>query len=1316
MRAEQMTPDLEEVATGTDFVRELQSLRERSGLTIREVARAAGTSVSTTGDCFSGRHLPLDKEQFARILAACGETSAERVETWQAALSRVRRSPGRRGEPPYRGLASFEAADERWFFGREDFTELIAFLAEQRSDLPLMLVGASGAGKSSLLRAGLLPRLRAAAEDAAPGSGALIEIYDLTVTGTAGLANRVIEAVSGAAGLPDSRNGSTARDSDGTPGGPALIVDQFEALFALCPDEGERSALISALCDLAKTRLVVLALRADFYGQAIGHPGLLRALQERHVLLAPMSAEQLRRAVVEPARLARTDVEDGLVEVVLADLAPPAADNAAGQAHEPGTLPLLSHAMRCAWEHSRGGTMTVADYLASGGIKNAVTQSAERAYDSLTPEQRRLARRLLLRLVHVADDLPTSRASVPLSELRGVKAAGAGADDGDADAVLDVFVRERMITVDADSAQFTHDALLTAWPRLRAWIEENAEALRARRRIAEGARAWAEADREEAALWRGSQLAVARDWAGDADRRATLSPAALAFVDASVASGTARERRERRRLRRLRSIVAVLAALVLAVAGLTAYTARLRQQAVTAEQTAIVDGQAANSRAVAFVADTKRGADPAVSAQLAAAAYAISRSPQATASLLGASGTPAVTQAEDSAGVVQWVSLSPDRRLLLAAGADGTLRLWNIANSEHPVPVATLARADSDHPLYTAAFSPDGTLIAAAGAEQVVRLWRVAGTSAAPRLSAIKRPAAGPGGTIYSVAFSPDGKTLAAGSSDGSVWLWNVAKPGRAVPKGRALTVPGSHAAVNSVAFGAGGRVLAAGTSAGTVMLWRVRGSNEPVRYPHMPLTGPGGIVSGVAFSPDGRTLAASSQDDKVWLWTVRTSKRSGSVTADGTLTGATNWANTVAFSPDGTSLAAGTSAASVLVWNLVTRELTATVPQPQPVTSVSWDGPHLIAASNANGAIALVRLPSPVLATDNSPASVAYSPDGKTLAVGGTSVQLWDASRRTLLATSALPSKVYVNATSFGRSGVIAVALSDGKVSLLSASTLAPLAPPFLVISGAGAAESVAFSRDGTLLATGADDGSVRLYDVADPARPRRLVTAHASGDAVYTVAFAPDGKTVADASVDNVVRLWQVTGPGSASAGLTAVDSSAARHGQLRHRARVLPRQQDPRGGQRGQERAPVGCGGPRASGAARPGADRAVRAGLGGGVQPVWPDARGGRDRRDRLAVERGLPSASRADRHADRARRPRLRARVLAVRRAARRDQFRGHRPPVGHQPRRRARGRLRRHRAAAHRGGVGELRARRPVPCAVPLTDAAVERPMAFEVS
>ena len=315
-------------------------------------------------------------------------------------------------------------------------------------------------------------------------------VCDLTVTGVPWLTARVAKLAAEAAG--------------GAPwaGRVAVIVDQFEAVFTLCDDEGERRALIEGLCDLARTELVVLALRADFYQQAIRYPGLLRAAQERHVVLGPMSAEQVRRAVVEPARLARTEVAPGLVEVLLADLAP---DTDVNGAHEPGALPMLSHALLAAWEHSHGGTLTVADYLAGGGIKEALTRSAERAYESLAPAQQRLARRLFLRLVHRSRRAAAKPRGGSLGELLERDRRGTA----DAERVLAVFIDERMITVDTGAARLTHDALLTAWPRLRAWIEESAEELRTRRRISSGARAWAEAGREEAALWRGSQLAVA---------------------------------------------------------------------------------------------------------------------------------------------------------------------------------------------------------------------------------------------------------------------------------------------------------------------------------------------------------------------------------------------------------------------------------------------------------------------------------------------------------------------------------------------------------------------------------------------------------------------------------------------------------------------------------------------------------------------------------------------------------------------------------------------------------------------------------------
>jgi WD40 repeat protein/transcriptional regulator with XRE-family HTH domain len=1129
-------PDPRRITAQPDFGRELTLARQQAGLTVREVARAVGIPASTAGDYFAGRHLPPPSQPglLPRILRVCGETDPDRLSEWASTLNRIRRGPGRRpgaAASPYRGLSSFQPEDAAWFFGREDLTARLVRLAiaAPAAGVPLTVVGPSGSGKSSLLRAGLIPSLpgRAGRRLAlfTPGAAPLGEL----ARQLAALDQDTLDPFDQQAAAESSRIEAALRsnpDDDarlipaGRDPAPLIVVDQFEEIFTACRDEAEQRRFIAAVCALAGPAAVVLALRADFYDRALRYPELARALQEHQVVVVPMTRHEVRRAIVEPARLARLDVEDGLVELLLRDLAPHSPDGSPpGAAHEAGALPLLSHALLITWSRSLGGRLTVADYQASGGIRHAIARTADQVYGSLDDEQQDAARRLFLRLVHVADDAPETRSSVPLAELRG--RPGEAGSPGD---VLDRFVAERLITVDADTAQITHEALLGAWPLLRTWIDANRDGLRVRRRLGDAARAWDEAGRDPAALLRGGQLALARDWGGDPLNRDSLSTLTREFVDAGIAAERMQQAAERRRTLRLRRLVTALTVLVVLTVTLAGYAFQQRQAAASARDTATSDKNTAQSREVAIEAGQVRGQNAGLAAQLSLAAYRIAPTADARASLLESSGSPAAARLIDSTGVVEAVSLSPDHRLLAVAGADGTLRLWDVARPGHPVPLgAPLRPADRLEPLYTVAFSPDGGLLAAAGAGRTVMLWDMRTPG---RPTELRSPLTGPANTVYSVAFSARRSLLAAGSADGTVRLWSVSSPSHPVALGQPLTGPAGY--VQSVAFSPDGTLLAAGSADKTIRLWSVSSPSHPVAL-GQPLTGPAEQVDSVAFSPDGRTLAAGSQDKKVWLWSVATPARPIS---EGALTGATNWVNAVAFSPDGRSLATGSSDDRVLVWNLASRALTAALPQPQPVTSLAWDDDGRLVAGDSDGHVRLWTLPTPVLRAGGPVNSIAYGDDGQRLAVGGTTLQLWDPVTRTQLAAAAVPGPAgtLVNAVAFLSGGsTVAAGYGDGKMQLwrmTHGTSLTPLSQP-VVASRKGLVEFAAFSPDHKLLATSGDDGTVRLWSVTEPAHPRLVATMDDSGTYVFSVAFSPDGRTLAAASADDLTSLWNISRP---------------------------------------------------------------------------------------------------------------------------------------------------------------------------------------------
>ncbi|RKT88399.1 WD40 repeat [Saccharopolyspora antimicrobica] len=827
-------------------------------------------------------------------------------------------------ESPYRGLAAFGERDAAFFFGRESAADdVLQRMSERLQGTGLQVVtGVSGAGKSSLMQAGVIPRIRgeglAAAREAAswpcvvfaPGHTPLdklaVQVASVAGTDAASVRQGLDEdparfALNAAQAALAGSKGT----SDESPR-LLLVVDQFEQLFTQCPDEDQRQAFITALHSAATTghgidqtpaALVVLVMRQDFEGSCANYPELQTAIQQRY-FVAPMTPRQLRMAISEPAKKAGSRVDDDLVELLLSEIKARPSSGAHPQhtGSSAGVLPLLSHALDKAWRLRSGEHLTVGDYEGTGGIEGAVADSAKRAYDSLTPDQQTAARQIFTRLTTISDDGVDTADRAFRSELTEGKSAAAVQD---IDAVLKSFADERLLTLGDNTVEISHETLITAWPLLHDWLADTHTDRIVHTRLRAIVSEWNGNRRDRSYLYTGSLLEAANSAAAriraDPARHAPLSPAEEEFLRDS-------HRLQNRRVRTRQTFIATLTVLVVGLATTTFLTHQASQDAARQRDLAVA-GQLINESL--SLADS----DPTAARVKSLAAWAIDRSAGSNNAMLTVAAN-ALRSTLLSNDTFDSVEFRPDSKALATTSDDGTARLWNATNGRPIGQTLTGHTAE----VHSVAFSPDSRILATASHDGTARLWNA--TNGHP----IGQPLTGHTDWVRSVTFSPDSKTLATTSDDGTARLWNATN---GHPIGQPLT--GGTSSVysaaadplsstllsidtfDSVAFSPDSKTLATANSDGTARLWNAT-NGRPIGQP---LTGHTDLLNSVVFSPDSKTVATTSNDGTARLWNATNGHPIGQP-----LTGHTSSVYSVAFSPDSKTLATTSSDETARLWN----------------------------------------------------------------------------------------------------------------------------------------------------------------------------------------------------------------------------------------------------------------------------------------------------------------------------------------------------------------------------------------------------------------
>jgi WD40 repeat protein len=1041
---------------------------------------------------------------------------------------------------PYLGLDSFHETNQSVFFGRERLVrELVSKLKSARF---LAVLGSSGSGKSSMVRAGLIPALKKSSDSndtewmyfapMVPGSNPLANLVRLMMP-DAGPLQAHAEVIL----LQHSPVRLSQLVSEKFGRNVVLVVDQFEEIFTLCTDEETRRSFVDSLIRLSQREdrqdRVIVTMRTDFESNIARLSNLQPLFEQAVVRITPLNAGELREAIEAPAAHIGLKFEEGVVDSLLSDTL-----------GEPAALPLLQFTLLKLWENRERNRITWEAYRKLGGGRQALARSADEFYSRLIPEEQVTMRRILLKMVRPGEGLEVTSNRVPRVALY----QRAEANDR-IDRVLDKLIQSRLVRVSEgdvaadEQVEIAHEALVRNWPRLVEWLEEERVTLRQRQRLTTAAEEWQRLERDESLLWRGILLDEARHY-DDLTQLETEFVAAGYEAEQAEAQRKLEEAQRQKELEyakklaeteklraeeqvrsaaglRRRSFYLTIALGVALLAVVVAFVFNV--QARTATALAQVNAQEAQANAE----EAKQQAHLARVGELAAQAAVLRDTKLDLSLLLGvevfreldntqtrgllldnAQADPHLLQfLRGHKRKVNIVAFSPDGKILASGSDDGTIILWDMS-TRRPIGKPLLVGFD---PVTSLAFSPDGKILASGRSGGSINLWDLGTFKPLPQLLHSHTD------QVNSLVFSPNGRMLASASFDKTIILWDVETW---KPIGKPLT--GHQEWVTSVAFSPDGKVLASGGFDNVVRLWNVE-TQQPLGQP---LRGHDDDIWSLAFSSDGKILA-SGGDNSIILWDMATGQQVGRL-SDGF-----SGINSMAFSPDSKTLVSGYGDQSIRLWDVATQQM---IGQPlhghtDQVNSVVFSPDGQTLASGASDMTVILwniknrpLIGQPLRGHTDQVRSVAFSPNGDILASGSGdySIILWNPALHQQVGQPLRGHEDWVNSVAFSPDGkILASGSSDRTVILWDLIKHQQIGLPLR--GHTAPVQSLAFSPDGKILASGSEDETVILWDVATGRQMGQALRSGSNGG-VWSVAFSPDGKILASGNVDSTIILWDV------------------------------------------------------------------------------------------------------------------------------------------------------------------------------------------------